>query len=54
MKYLLDRLRERSTWEGLVAVVVGLGLQMQPELAEAMIALGISLVGLIRVLTKGN
>jgi len=52
MKYFLDRLRERSTWEGLVALAMGLGLTLSPELSSAIVALGVSLVGVLRVLTK--
>jgi hypothetical protein len=52
MSYLLERLSENSTWRGLVMLATALGVQLDPSQANAIIALGLALVGLINVLRK--
>lgn len=44
-RYLLARLREPSTWRGLILLATALGYAIRPDLAEAIIALGIALAG---------
>jgi hypothetical protein len=50
MRYLFSRLREPSTWRGLVALAASLGVAISPELGEAVIAVGLALMGLIGAL----
>ena len=50
----LTRLTENSTWRGLILVATALGLKLDPEHQEAIIAAGLSLVGLINILRKGK
>lgn len=52
MKYLLDRLKERSTWVGLTAVLTAVGVALTPEQTEAVIALGLAVGGAVAVFTK--
>jgi len=52
MNYIIDRLAENSTWRGLILVTTALGVQLSPELASAIVAAGLGLVGLINVLRK--
>lgn len=52
MNYVIDRLAENSTWRGLILVTTALGVQLSPELANAIVAAGLGLVGLINVLRK--
>lgn len=52
MEWLISRLRERSTWLGIVALMAGAGLKIEPELADSIMSTGLALVGLISVLTK--
>ena len=47
MKYLLERLKEPSTWRGMVAVATGLGVGITPEQANAVVAFGLTIIGLI-------
>lgn len=54
MNYLLDRLSENSTWRGLLLLATAVGLRVAPELADKIIATGLSAVGLINVLRKGK
>jgi len=46
-KVLLARLKERSTWVGITAMVGALGVHMEPALMEQIIAFGSAAVGLI-------
>lgn len=51
-KYILNRLREPSTWRGLVLFVTALGVPVRPELMEPIIATGLAVTGLIGVVTQ--
>lgn len=48
--FLIDRLREPSTWRGLVLLLTALGLTLSPEAQEAIIAAGLALAGALGVL----
>ena len=50
MTYILNRLTERSTWQGLVAIAAGVGVNLSPELGAAIIAFGVAAAGLVHVL----
>lgn len=45
--YLLARLREASTWRGLVLVVAACGATLSPEQREATVLVGLALSGII-------
>ena len=46
-QFLLDRFAERSSWRGLVDFAAAAGLVLQPEQAEAIIALGLAARALV-------
>lgn len=48
-EYLLTRLREASTWRGLVMLITALGITLSPEQVAAIIAAGTAVVGVIGV-----
>ena len=50
---LLGKLSENSTWRGLVLIATAVGLKLDPEQANAIIAAGLAVVGLVNVLRKG-
>ena len=52
-KYLLERLKEPSTWRGLILLATALGVPIAPDAAEYVIAIGIAGAGLVGVATKG-
>jgi len=52
--YILDRLAENSTWRGLILVGTAIGLKVEPEHQEAIVAAGLSLVGVINIFRKGK
>lgn len=49
MALLLSYLKAPSTWKGLVALAIALGVTLSPEQQEAILAGGLGLVGLIQV-----
>lgn len=53
MKYLIDRMREPSTWRGLVLLATALGVSISPEMGEAIVSAGLSVAGIIAVATRG-
>lgn len=53
LHWILERLKERSTWVGLTTVLTAAGVSLQPELAEAIITAGASVAGAIFIATKG-
>ena len=52
MKYLLERLKEPSTWRGLLALLTAVGVKLHPEMQEAILATGLALIGMINVFRK--
>lgn len=53
MKWLLDRLEEKSTWGTIFTVLATvIGVSVSPELADRITALGMALVSLIAFITK--
>jgi hypothetical protein len=51
---VIERLSENSTWRGVILVVTALGLRLEPELQNQIVAAGLSLVGLINIVRKGK
>jgi hypothetical protein len=49
--FILARGKEASTWRGLVALVTATGIVISPELGEAIVAIGLAIIGLLGVLT---
>lgn len=50
--FIVSRLRERSTWLGLISLATALGLLLTPEQQETVIAAGMALGGLIGAFTR--
>jgi hypothetical protein len=49
---VMTRLKQESTWRGLITVATLLGWRLAPDQAEAIITAGASLVGTINILKK--
>lgn len=45
--YLLDRMREPSSWRGLTLLLTAIGVPLAPGVADAVIAVGLAVAGLI-------
>lgn len=52
MQYLINRLMELSTWQGIIAIVTGFGVALSPELGEALAVLGVAVFGVVSVIAK--
>lgn len=52
MTYLFDRLKEPSTWRGILGMVTAVGVKLHPELQEAIISAGLALIGLVNIFRK--
>ena len=50
--YIYARLKEPSTWRGIVMLLTGLGVNLSPETASQIVSVGVGLVGLIGVASK--
>jgi hypothetical protein len=50
--YFLNRLKERSTWLGLIAVATAFGLHLSPDQQLAIAQLGLALAGGTYAITK--
>lgn len=51
--YVLARMKEPSTWRGVILVLTSLGVPIAPGMADAIIAVGLALAGLIGAVTPG-
>ncbi|MEL7146531.1 MAG: hypothetical protein AAFO69_09205 [Bacteroidota bacterium] len=52
LKFIVDRLKERSTWMGLTGFVGAVGVTLSPEQAEAIVLAGVAVAGLVAAFTK--
>lgn len=53
--YFVEKLKEPSTWKGVIWIVTAFGLVLEPDQKEAIAAFGMTLAGLIGVFVeKGN
>lgn len=50
--YMLERLKEPSTWRGITLLLTALGVPLAPGVSDAIISLGLAITGLIGVVTK--
>ena len=53
MTYILDRLKEASTWRGIALIVGGFGVQVAPDLIPAIGTAVTAAIGLIEVIRRG-
>ena len=49
MDYILARLKEASTWRGIVALITAFGVNLSPEQTSAIVTAGLGLIGVIGV-----
>jgi hypothetical protein len=50
-QYILDRVREPSTWRGAILFLTAIGVPIAPQLAEAIVTAGLGIAGLVGILT---
>ena len=55
ISYIIERLKEPSTWRGIIWIVTACGFVLEPEQKEAIATAGMALVGAISIfMEKGN
>lgn len=54
LEWVLNRLREPSTWRGIVWLLTACGLTLRPDVWGAIITVGMAVVGLIGVIASEN
>jgi len=52
MDWILDRLHEPTTYAGIFSMLTAFGVQLAPELADAIMATGIAATGLALVIIR--
>jgi hypothetical protein len=52
LTYLLNKLKEKSTWAGLATLTALMGLKLEPEQFGAISAAAIALIGVYEVFRK--
>lgn len=51
MNYIIERLKEASTWRGIVAILTGFGVHLNPDQQGAIVALGLAVIGAVGAFT---
>lgn len=49
--YMIERLKEPSTWRGIIMLLTAIGVPIAPGMADTIIAIGMAVAGLIGVAT---
>jgi hypothetical protein len=52
MNWFLVRLKEPSSWRGIILLLTVCGMKLEPDQQEAIIAAGLAIVGLLGVFTR--
>lgn len=52
MDWIFERLKERSTWLGLISLLTAVGVGIDPEQAAAIATAGVAIGGLVAILTR--
>jgi hypothetical protein len=52
--FFKDRSTEPSTWRGIVLIITALGVQLTPEQADAVVAIGLAVAGSVGVFSKDS
>ena len=52
LSWLLERLKESSTWYGIITMLTAAGINIDPELQVQIISTGAGLAGLVAFATK--
>ena len=52
MNWLIARLKEPSSWRGLIVLASIVGYKLDPTLQEAIVTAGVSLIALVEIIRK--
>ena len=50
MNKIIEKLKQESTWRGIIAIAAAFGLQAEPELTNAIVTVALALIGSINVI----
>jgi hypothetical protein len=50
MNFMLARLKEVSTWQGIIAIATGCGVMLSPEMQGGIIGLGVAVFAFVSVI----
>jgi len=50
MNIILEKLKQESTWRGIIAIAAAFGIQAEPELTNAIVTVALALIGSINVI----
>lgn len=50
--YIVNRLKEVSTWQGIITMLTGLGVIVSPELRLAIVSTGVAVFGLVSIILR--
>lgn len=53
-EYIAARLKEASTWRGLILLATACGVPIAPHMGEAIITIGLALAGGVGILTADS
>jgi hypothetical protein len=53
MKWVIDQLKQPSTWRGITMLATSMGIAIKPALMEQIVVTGTAVAGLIGVIFKG-
>lgn len=52
IRYIADRLDERSTWLGITGLITALGVGIRPDIMETVTEMGMGMASLVMIITK--
>lgn len=52
MLFIVSRLKERSSWLGIISLLTALGVSLSPDETQAIVSAGVGLAGAVAVFSK--
>ena len=52
VKYIVDWLKEASTWRGIIAFITAAGVTIEPAMVDKIVAAGLAIMGIIGMVFK--
>lgn len=49
--YLVERMKEASTWRGIILLLTAVGVPIVPAMADSIVSAGLAIAGLIGMMT---
>lgn len=50
-QFIIERLSEPSTWRGIIMILTAAGVQIQPQMMELIVSVGMAVAGVVGVAT---